>query len=393
MDDEECDRWLDEYGEKYPWVLAMRDWRRANAILKKLEAMKVRTVQGRMRYGIKYWGAGMTGRWSGDAGVNVQNLSGKKLYDINMRENLIAAPGHVLIAADLAQIEPRWTCWFSREDEALAEMARGVSPYIVYARQAMGLGPDEIWEKSDPRYKLAKVSVLGAGYCAGHHRFIDVMRAYGMEDLLDGGPENPDTPESYTEYLDAVGKADWLKIWREADELTKKRLMRSWEIVMTFRNGRPKLTALWRELGDLAKKSAEKGEDLVLGLPGGRELRYKSCRFRREPVKEGGGSSVVAEIIRNGQPQTTRIHQGILIENLCQSAARDTFRDCLLNVTEAGYKVLFHVHDELIVEVPKEKADAAKEDILRIMAIPPKWAPSLPVEAEATIAERYSEAK
>lgn len=398
MDSEECDAWLDEHGEKYPWVMSMRNWRRANAILKKLEAMKVRTVKERMRYGIKYWGAGMTGRWSGDAGVNVQNLSGRDLYGVNMREHLVAEPGHVLIAADLAQIEPRWTCCFTGESEALAQMAAGVSPYIVYARQAMGLGPNEEWPKSDPRYKIAKVSVLGAGYCAGHHRFIDVMRAYEVEDLLDGGPENPDTPEAYLEYLEAVGKPDWLKIWREASELEKLRLMRSWEIIMTFRNGRPKLTALWKELGDLAKMSAARGEDLVLGLPSGRDLVYKKCRSRREPrnpedVDMSPKMSIVADIIRNGQPQTTRIHQGILIENLCQSAARDTFRDCLINVHEAGYKIIFHVHDELIVEVPKHKAEAAKEDIERIMGIPPKWAKTLPVAAEATIAERYSEAK
>ena len=346
-----------------------------------------------MRYEIKYWGAGMTGRWSGAGGVNIQNMSGKDMFGVNMRDMLVAAPGNVLIAADLAQIEPRVACWLAGEDEALAQMAAGVSPYIVYARQAMGLGADEVWTKNDPRYKIAKMSVLGASYCAGHHRFGELMRASGMGDVLDAGPESAGTEKNYVEYLEAIGRGEWIKKWREADELGRKHLMRSWEIIMTFRNGRPKLTDLWSKLGSTAKSSAQKGEDLVLSLPSGRSLVYKTCRFRRVPTKEGGGSEVVGEIVRNGVGQTTRIHQGILIENLCQSIARDAFRDCLLAVNDAGWRVIFHVHDELIVEVPKEKADEAKQQILSIMARSPKWAKHLPVEAEATIAEKYSQAK
>lgn len=393
IDSEECDQWMDLYGDKFPWVSAMRDWRRCNAIIKKLEAMKVRTHGGRLRYDIKYWGAGMTGRWSGAGGVNVQNLSGKTLYGVNMREMLVAAPGHVLIAADLAQIEPRVACWLAGETEALEQMAAGVSPYTVYARQAMGLGADEEWAKSDARYKIAKMSVLGASYCAGHHRFMELMRSSGMEDILSGGPECEGTEERYVEYIEAVGRPEWLKKWREATELEKKWLMRSWEIIMTFRNGRPKLVSLWKKLAEAAKKSAEKGEELELNLPSGRSLTYKHCRFRRIPAKDGGGQEVVAEIVRGGKVETTRIHQGILIENLCQSIARDAFRDCLLGVTRAGWRVIFHVHDELIVEVPEQDAEKAKTEILAVMARSPKWAPNLPVQAEATVAKKYSEAK
>ena len=310
-----------------------------------------------------------------------------------MRDMLVAAPGRVLIAADLAQIEPRVACWLAGEDEALAQMAAGVSPYIVYARQAMGLGADEVWAKNDPRYKIAKMSVLGASYCAGHHRFGELLRASGMSDVLDAGPQFEDTSERYVEYIESIGRGEWLKAWREADELGKKHLMRSWEIIMTFRNGRPKLVALWKQLGEAAKKSAELGEDLVLGLPSGRQLVYKHCRFRRIPTKDGGGREVTADIVRNGVAQSTRIHQGILIENLCQSIARDSFRDCLLAVHEAGWRVVFHVHDELVVEVPKEQGDEAKQQILAAMARSPKWARNLPVEAEATTAEKYSQAK
>lgn len=392
--DEECDLWMEQHGDKYKWVSAMRDWRRANAILKKLEAMQVRVIDGRFRYEIKTYGAGMTLRWSGAGGVNVQNFSSKELFGINMRDMLVAAPGHVLIAADLAQIEPRVASFLAKEDEELAQMAAGVSPYIVYARQAMGLGPNETWEKSDPRYKIAKMSVLGASYCAGHHRFADLLRAVGMEDILEAGPEKEETREDYAEYLEVVGNPDWLKLWREADEALQKKLLRSWEIIQQFRRGRPKLVALWGRLSRLAKTSADKGENISLDLPSGRSLVYKHARKRVVTGKtKSQGTEVVADIIRNGMVQTSRIHQGILIENLCQSIARDAFRDCLINVSEAGYKVIFHVHDELVLEVPKHKADTAKEDVLNIMSRSPSWAKNLPVEAEATIADKYSKAK
>lgn len=393
MDNEECDAWMETYGEKYPWVKAMRDWRRANALLKKLESMKARTFGGRLRYEIKYWGAGVTGRWSGGGGVNVQNFSGKDLYGVNMRDMLIAAPGHVLIAADLAQIEPRVAAYLAGESEALQAMFRGVSPYIVYARQAMGLGENEEWPKSDPRYKIAKISVLGASYCAGHHRFADLMRAVGMEDVLDSALQDPESKNRYVSYINEIGLPQWLKVWREADDVLKHRLVKSWEIVQTFRNGRPKLIDLWKRLGDLAKRSAINGEDIILTLPSGRNLVYKNSRYRRKSMEEGGGSEVVGEIVRHGSAQTSRIHQGILIENLCQATARDVFRDCLLAVTQAGLKVVFHVHDELVVEVPENEAEAAKEKILALMGKSPSWAPNLPVAAEAHIATQYSKMK
>lgn len=388
--DEEAETWMETYGDRYPWVKAMRDWRRANAILKKLEAIKTRTFGGRLRYEIKTYGAGMTLRWSGAGGVNVQNLSGKTLYGVNMRDMIIAEPGNVLIAADLAQIEPRVACFLARETDALQQMAGGTSPYTVYARQAMGLGANEEWPKSDSRYKIAKMSVLGASYCAGHHRFRDLLRATGMEDVLENGPEHEDTTQRYQEYLAFVKRPEWFQIWEEADSPERKKLLRSWEIIQQFRAGRPKLVRLWADLRKKAEDSANSAENLELSLPSGRTLTYKHLRWRE---RKGRESEIVGDIIRNGAVQTTRLHQGIFIENLCQSLARDVFRDCLLAVHEAGHRIVLHVHDELVVEVREDEAEKAKQNILAIMSRSPEWGPSLPIEAEATIAKKYSQAK
>jgi hypothetical protein len=374
-------------------------------IQKKLESIRVRTVGGRFRYDIKYWGAGITGRFSGAGGVNIQNLSGKELYGVNMRKSLVAAPGMKLVASDLSQIEPRCGCYFAQEHEAMAEMAAGISPYIVYARQAMGLAPDQTWEKTDTRYKVAKESVLGCGYVMGHHKFLVTiegkvpkgqMKEADVQAILDAPLEFESCEERYLDYISKVNLPKWNKFWEQADEKTRHRLLRSWEVVTTFRTGRPKLVDLWARLGTLAKTSAARNEDCVIDLPSGRSLVYKSCRLRRRPKspdEKDGGWDVVADVQRNGMQQTTRIHSGIIIENMCQALARDAFRDCLLRVHDAGYKILFHVHDEVVVEVEASRAEHAAEDIEKIMGIPPSWAPTLPVAAESTIADSYDQAK
>lgn len=338
IDDEECEAWLDTYGERFPWVMAARDWRRANTIQKKLQAIRVRTANNRFRYDLKYWGAGVTGRFSGAGGVNIQNLSGKELYGVNMRKTLIASPGMKLVASDLSQIEPRCSCWFAGETEAMAEMAAGVSPYIVYARQAMGLAHDQTWEKTDTRYKVAKESVLGCGYSMGHHKFLvtiegkvpkGLMKEEDVKAILDAPLEFEDCEEQYFDYIDRINRKQWRTIYENHGEQGRHRLLRSWEIVTTFRTGRPELVALWRTLGDLAKQAAARAEDLEIGLPSGRSLVYKKCRFRRRPKTEENpevGHDVVCDITRNGVAQTTRIHSGILIENLCVSGEAEVLK-------------------------------------------------------------------
>ena len=333
IDDEECEEWLDTYGAQFPWVMAARDWRRANTIQKKLGAIKARTDADRFRYDLKYWGAGVTGRFSGAGGVNIQNLSGKELYGVNMRKALIASPGMKLVAADLSQIEPRCSCWFAGETEAMDEMASGVSPYLVYAHQAMGLPHDQTWEKTDTRYKVAKESVLGCGYSMGHHRFMatiegkvpkGLMSEQEVAAILDAPLEFDECEEQYWAYIDRINRKQWRTLYDNSDPQTRHRLLRSWEVVTTFRNGRPKLVALWRTLGDMARQSAARAEDLELGLPSGRSLVYKKCRFRRRLPNiedpESGQHDVVCDITRNGIAQSTRIHAGILIERFCSLA-------------------------------------------------------------------------
>jgi hypothetical protein len=392
MDDEDCAAWEDQYGEQYPWVGAMRDYRRANALLKKVEAMERRTFGGRLYFEVKYFGAGMTGRWSGSAGVNMQNISGKVLYGVNCREVIVAPEGKTFIVADLAQIEPRVLLWLVKDTEQLGIIASGVSPYVAHAIATMGVSPDEPMDKTGKVYKLAKFRSLGLGYSCGHHRFIELANAMNMVSMFDD-PAPQEYVSAYEDYLKSLGNKEWLALYNDGDEQTKNRLVNSFVVVQDYRSKSPKIVGLWNKFKEALQEAASKGQDFSVVLPSGRAITYNKCRYRR--VKKNGKteSEVVADIMRNGRVQTSRLYGGLCTENLVQATARDAFRDCLLRLHEHGYKVALHVHDEAVVEVPESEAEFHRENIEKLMSVTPSWAPGLPVAAEANIAKRYSEGK
>ena len=108
-DSEECQAWEDQYGDQFPWVGAMRDYRRSNTLKAKLETMRarVRPDTGRSCFSLKYFGATTTGRWSGGGGWNVQNLGKGEILGVDMRSLIKAPPGKTFVVVDLSQIEPR----------------------------------------------------------------------------------------------------------------------------------------------------------------------------------------------------------------------------------------------------------------------------------------------
>ena len=82
----------------------------------------------------------------------------------------------------------------------------------------------------------------------------------------------------------------------------------------------------------------------------------------------------------------SRVYGGLLTENMVQATARDIFLHGILNLETAGHRVLFHVHDEVVVETP-EATDP--EEIVRLLTEMPGWAKTLPVAAEAEAATHY----
>lgn len=85
-----------------------------------------------------------------------------------------------------------------------------------------------------------------------------------------------------------------------------------------------------------------------------------------------------------------RTYGGKLVENLVQATARDCLAQAMINLMNAGYKIHFHVHDEVIVEVPTEEASMHEERIKDLMALKDlDWKSGLPLRAESYTCQYY----
>lgn len=337
VDSEDCIKWEDKYGEAYPWVGAMRDWRRCNMLLKKVCTFINRTKpDGWMPFSLKYFGAGSTGRWSGDAGLNLQNLNRKELYGVDLRGLIKAPEGHKILSVDLSQIEPRCLAFLCGDDVLLEFIGKSDDLYDAQAR-AWGLHDDPAPLRKDPAKRLmVKQLNLGLGYGMSASKFSMV---------------------SGTEAA-------------EAERLTD-----------LFRKKNPKLTGLWKKLERGMKSYAMRGADFSMELPSGREITYWSVS------NAGGGLSAVT--CRNGKMMRAKYWYGLLVENLTQATAREVFAEKLLNIEAAGFQILFSVHDEVVCLTREEDAEQSMARVVQIMSETPDWMPGLPLSAEGSIEDKY----
>jgi DNA polymerase len=345
MDDPECEAWENKYGADYAWVDAMRIFRRSNMLLKRFRAVYSRTHKAdlgiRFPYGLKYFGA-VPGRWSGDAGFNVQNMPRGELFDVDLRRCFIPEPGNVFIIADLCQIEPRILAWLI-DDTAFLNLVRdGVDIYEAHARSTMGYTDPRPLKEVDPAMRsLAKARTLGLGYGCGSRKFVAVAKNLGGIDISPAEAK---------------------------------------QIVQDFRSKNPRITRLWNRLDRDFKRSA--GGDYHIELPSGRELRYLS-------VSKSPRGYYTAATERGGRMR--KLYGGLLTENLVQATARDLFAEHLLAIHRAQIgQIVFHVHDEVIVEVPEAEAPEACDRIRQIMSVSPSWLPGCPVAADAAIHHHYT---
>ena len=72
---------------------------------------------------------------------------------------------------------------------------------------------------------------------------------------------------------------------------------------------------------------------------------------------------------------------GKLVENIIQAVSRDILCNAMMNLASAGYKINFHIHDEVILEVPDEDKSKNLEDVIKRMCALPDWANGLPLNA------------
>jgi DNA polymerase len=177
-------------------------------------------------------------------------------------------------------------------------------------------------------------------------------------------------------------------------------------IVDLWRQSNFAIARFWRDLEDAAVAAIEnpgtiqaagphikyckKGDFLYCRLPSGRMLSYPYARLR---YPEGDSNWRRPRIIYDGiDPYTKKwgeqeIYGGLLSENVTQAAARDVLRDALLRLRAAGYRVVMHVHDEIVCEMPNGKGSLSEMSAL--MATVPEWARGTPIAVDGWEGKRY----
>jgi DNA polymerase len=338
--DPDAQAWEEKYAARFPWIKAIREYRKSNKHLATVQTMisRLREEDGTMAYGLKYFGA-HTGRDSGDSGWNAQNLPKGKVSGVDLRALVKASKGNTFIIIDLAQIEPRVLHWLADDSTMLDYIRQSPDLYEAQAK-AWGLFDGGSLRVENPalRHQIKQLA-LGLGYGMGAKKFADVAGA---------------APE-------------------EAERLVK-----------LYRAKNPLVTKLWRNLEDILRATARNPNqrNAEVELPSGRKLIYRNVSL------DHGG--LTAELPRNGKMMRLGLWGGVVCENLVQGVARDCFMDRCLALHRAKLPCCMRVHDEAVIEVPKHRAEAELKRAIKIMTESPTWAAGLPLAAEGMISETYT---
>lgn len=363
--------------------------------LKKYDAIQAATgPDGRIRGTLQFYGATRTGRWAGRL-LQVQNLprtylkhqnevrqliKGKQVEALEMiygdvndvlsqmiRTALIPAPGSVFIDADFSAIEARLIAWEAREEWVLDVFRTTGKIYETTAARMFGI-PVETIVKGHPNYSYrqrGKVATLALGYQGG----VGAMRRMDVSGALKDLPDE--------EIQDMVNR------WREQN---------------------PNIVQLWRTMEHAAKFviNSKRGclaipgvtfrmeasttcpfPFMTMSLPSGRKLYYAN-----PSVGDDGHIHYMEQTDRGWQDSET--YGGKLTENLTQAIGRDCLEFALDNLKAAGFKVVFHIHDEVVIERQTNDPEADLYEVRRIMSQPAPWAKGLPLNAEGWVGDFFT---
>lgn len=351
---------------------------------------------GRVRGLLQFYGANRTGRWAGRL-VQVQNLprtyiglgqlplardavrnkESDKLKVLFgsvpdtlsqlIRTSFIASNGNKLVDADFSAIEARVISWLAGEQWRLEVFRTHGKIYEASASQMFGV-PIEKIKKGNPEYALrqkGKVAELALGY-QGSSGALIAMGAMKM-----GIPEE-DLPEIVSRWRDSNKRiAD---LWYSLENAA----------VSVIQTGTPcGLRGLY-----LAREyDAQNNLDfLTITLPSGRKLFYASPSLG---MNTWNRPSILYKGVNQKTRQWTQLetYGGKLVENVVQAIARDCLALAIEHLEDAGFHVVFHIHDEVVIDCPADKADLDK--VVEIMTQQVPWAPDLPLNADGWVGDFF----
>ena len=368
------------------YVAQMLEYRRelAKSSVKKYATMQAAICgDGRARGLIQFYGASRTGRFAGRL-IQVHNLPQNHLKDLVLARSLVREgyfgevellfdsvsavlselirtafvpkEGHRFFVADFSAIEARVIAWLAGEQWRLDVFRQGGDIYCASASQMFHVPVEKNGVNGHLRQK-GKVSELANGYGGS----VGALIAMGALEM--GVPE---------------------------DELAP--LVRAW------RSANPRIVRLWWEVDAAVKKTVRErvstqthdirfeyaGGYLFIRLPSGRRLAYPKPAVAKNRF---GGESVTYEGVGESKKWMRLESYGPkFVENITQAIARDILTDAMRRLNAAGYPIVMHVHDEVVIEAPP---GTSLERICAIMAEQPEWANGLPLRADGFVCDFY----
>lgn len=349
-----------------------------NSSIKKYQAMKnARCSDGSIHGMLQFYGAMRSGRWAGRI-VQLQNLPRNYLSDLDtarevlkagdvemldilygnpgdvikqlIRTALVAEEGHRFIVADFSAIEARVIAWLAREKWRQEVFASGGDIYCASASSMFHVPVEKHGENGHLRQK-GKVAELALGYGGG----VGAMKA-----------------------MDTTGEIP-------EDELPG--------IISAWRSASPRIVRFWNDADRAAKHVVQTGEPvkipqgikffkskgfMFVELPSGRRLAYARPRIGTNrfgsPSIEYDGMDQVKNTW--GKVET---YGGKLVENIVQAVARDCLASAMLRLSKAGYKIVAHIHDEVVIEAPI--GVGSLEEVISIMCEKEPWNEGLILDA------------
>lgn len=344
--------------------------------VKKYEAIERAVCDGRVHGLLQFYGANRTGRWAGRL-VQIHNLPQNHMEDLELAQSLVkegrfdlvellypstpevlselirtafvAKPGCRFIISDFSAIEARVLAWMSGEAWRLRVFSTHGKIYEASASAMFGVPIEEIGKTSPLRQK-GKIAELALGY---------------------GGS------------VGALVSMGATKMGLSEEELP--------DLVSQWRLANPHITEFWWKVDAAAFKAVKerctvqmdrllfeyRGGILFIHLPSGRKLSYvkprlELNRFGREGITyEGIGESKKWTRIETYGPK--------MVENIVQAVSRDILAEAMLRLEKAGFDIVMHVHDEVVLEVPEGVSSV--EEVNELMAVNPSWTMGLPLKA------------
>jgi len=285
-----------------------------------------------------------------------KNLDTMQCIKSTLRSVCRTDDGSLLMPCDLSGIETRVLAWLAKCEKLLQVYRDGKDPYISFAVEMFKVPYADV---TSEQRQYGKPIVLGCGFQMGSARLQESAATYGVVF----------SDEECQKYI---------KLYRE----TYPEIANLWGRMETFAKTAVRDRRSGKAYGLTFNGTNKKIFSIT--LPSGRALHYHSPRL----VKDNYGLKLAYDGIETKGWSIRTTHGGKIVENIVQAISRDILLAGMVNAYRKGFKIVGHVHDELIPEVPNGSS-LTLEDLRQCMLAPLDWAPDLQIDAAGYVSTFY----